>query len=70
METIFYSSTTMLDKGPTSGLLCFLFGFSLIFWFLAKGLGLSTESNLFSISLGQRTIGMDACPTFPNNGLS
>ncbi len=69
METIFYSSTTMLDKGPMSGLLCFLLGFSLIFWFLAKALGLSTESNLFAILLGQCIMGMDAGPTSPNNGL-
>ena len=64
METIFYSSTTMFDKGPTSGLLFFwvFFNFLVFRW-------LSTESNLFSISLGQCIMGMDAGPTIPNNGL-
>ncbi len=60
--TIFYSRQLFLTKGPTSGLLFFVF-------ILAKPLGLSTESKLLSILLGQFIIDMDVGSTIPNDGL-
>ena len=47
-----------------SGLLFFV-----LILIIAKPLGLSTESKLLSISLGQFIIDMDAGSIIPNNGL-
>ncbi len=66
-RTIFYSSTTILDKGPTSGLF--------FFFFLLFGSGHSRNARSVDgakdplISLGQFIMGMDAGPTIPNDGL-
>jgi hypothetical protein len=63
-HTIFYSSTTILDNGPTSGLLFFAFlaGHS-------RNARSVNGAKAPLILLGQFIMGMDAGPTIPNNGL-
>ncbi len=63
-HTIFYSSMTILDNGPTSGLLFFAF------WSGHSRDARSVNGAKASlILLGQFIMGMDAGPTIPNNGL-